>query len=100
MVSGRSLWREGAGRWVSVRAAVFVLMMSYNSSGQGQLPEDVTLLSSSAVHLYGAGQYLEAIKTAEKALQRARDVFGETHPTTTQSLETLALLYATQGRFA
>ena len=57
-------------------------------------------LNQSAVQLYHAGQYAQAVSLAEDALVLARQIWGEEHPNIATSLNNLALLYQSQGRYA
>jgi len=57
-------------------------------------------LNQSAVQLYHAGQYAQAVSLAEDALVLARQLWGEEHPNIATSLNNLAALYKSQGRYA
>ena len=56
-------------------------------------------LNQQLVKNYQVGNYPEATIWAEKALTYARKSLGEKHPNTLTSMNNLALLYQSQGRY-
>ena len=50
--------------------------------------------------LYSLCHYREALRFAEKALRREKQVFDRDHPTTATPLDNLAMFYRVQGRYA
>src|SRR5215471_18116210 len=50
--------------------------------------------------LYRRGQYVEALREHERALQLYTDVLGERHPDTLQSMNEVGLIYNRIGRSA
>ncbi len=57
-------------------------------------------LYDEAVRLHDAAKYAAALEKAEAALRLAESTLGPDHPSTLDSLETLALIYQEQGRYA
>src|SRR5215831_16397480 len=56
-------------------------------------------LNAQGVEAYRAGDYSNGTKLAEEALGLARKAFGDRDPRTLSSLNNLALLYKSQGRY-
>ncbi len=56
-------------------------------------------LDQSVLKLYEQGKYADAIPLAEEAVTQAERVHGAEHPTTSTSLNMLALLYQAQGAY-
>ena len=76
-------------------------------SAQKYFDHAVRLASGNGLYLNEAGsmahilgEYDQAIKYHEKALESGLKNFGPDHPTVAQSLNNLALLYYTQGQYA
>ena len=57
-------------------------------------------LNQQMAELYKKGQYDDAIKVAEEALNVAEKTFGKKHPYVSVSLNNIALLYIAQGEYA
>ncbi|RMH72917.1 MAG: tetratricopeptide repeat protein, partial [Cyanobacteria bacterium J007] len=57
-------------------------------------------LNQQIVQLYQQGQYVAAIPLAERAVQLAQEQWGKEHPNVATSLNNLAGLYESQGRYA
>jgi CHAT domain-containing protein len=57
-------------------------------------------LHDQVLELYQQGKYNEAIPLAKKVLAICKQVLGDNHPLTAQSLNDLARLYKSQGRYA
>src|ERR1700730_17256750 len=55
-------------------------------------------LNAQVVQAYQTGDFTKGIRVAEKALQLARQTFGNRAPATLTSLNNLAMLYQAQGR--
>lgn len=56
-------------------------------------------LNKKLVSLYKNGRTLDAIEVAKEALHVAEKTYGEKHPYVSSSLNTLALLYITEGKY-
>jgi len=57
-------------------------------------------LNHKVVSLYQQGRYSEATNVAEEALKVAESTFGPDHPNVATSLNNLAILYHSQGKYA
>ena len=57
-------------------------------------------LNEKATKLYQQGEYEEAVKFAKEALKIAEETFVPDHPNVATSLNNLAGLYDSQGKYA
>src|SRR5215472_16835769 len=62
-------------------------------------PEAARLLNDTASYLYGRAQYRDAEPLYRRALTIYEEALGATHPETATSLNNLAGLYESQGRY-
>src|SRR5262245_20535609 len=84
-------------RSCSVTATLYVaIAVPLPSSGQDL--NEAGVLNTRVIELYNAGQYVEAIPLAQRALSIRERALGPYHPDLASSLENLATLYATQGQ--
>ncbi|GAX59367.1 Tfp pilus assembly protein [Candidatus Scalindua japonica] len=60
----------------------------------------LTELQTKALVLNKKGQYHEAVKAAEKALEITEEKFGSDHPETAASMTILGLLYFSHGKYS
>jgi len=74
---------------------IIMLAVSSVSAAQGTTLKE---LNDRVVTLYQKGQYSEATKTAEEALQVAEETIGSDDPQLAAFLNNLAILYQIQGR--
>jgi len=79
--------------------AILVALFLWPAAVFGQSPE-LTDAYNRVGELYAEGRYQEAIPFAEEVLRLSEDEFGPDHPDIAQSLNNLAVLYKTQGRYA
>ncbi|MBI4615257.1 MAG: tetratricopeptide repeat protein [Planctomycetes bacterium] len=88
-----------AGRTAAALIALF-LSISPGSRAQGDDPRQAwNELNSRVVAAYQAGNYAGATSLAQEALELARRSFGEEDPATLESINNLAILYGSQGRY-
>ena len=57
-------------------------------------------INTAGVKAYRNGKYQKGIQLAEKAYQYAKENLGKEHPDTLKSINNLAGLYQSQGRYA
>jgi tetratricopeptide (TPR) repeat protein len=91
-----------AARWMGSSIAVVALWTAFAGGvlGQSATPaEQWQTLNQRVVEAYQAGQVNAAVPVAEQALELARQAFGPRHPDTLQSMNNLAALYRSQGRY-
>ena len=77
------------------------LVCAGNAAAQkpGELAR-ATALDQQILQLYGQGRYADAIPLARKVLAIREKALGPDHPDLATSLNRLAALYDSQGRFA
>nr|NCS30880.1 tetratricopeptide repeat protein [Microcystis aeruginosa F13-15] len=78
---------------------------SYVLSWREATERDIALaeaerLTRQVIQLYQQGKYNEAIPLAEQALAIRKQQLGDNHPSTATSLNNLAALYESQGRYS
>lgn len=83
-------------RTIAVITAL-VATLSFPAQGQEQRWQSINV---SIVTLHREGRISEAIEVAMEALKVAEITFGPNHPNMAASLNTLALLYHSQGKYA
>ena len=76
---------------------VLVILIKANAYSQESIWNE---LNTKCTKLYQQGQYPEAQKISEEAIEVAETTFGKDHPNTATSLNNLAELYRTQGKYA
>lgn len=62
-------------------------------------PENALYLNASGVHLYTMGEYSQAEPLYKRSLAIWENALGKSHPNVATSLNNLAELYRTQGRY-
>ena len=80
---------------------IFILLFSLGIYDQAKGSDEIwNQLNKKVVTAYRAGKYQEGISIAEKAFQYSLGQFGKDHPDTLVSMNNLAFLYQSQGRYA
>ena len=69
------------------------------ASAKDQSLASATELNEKAIELYKQGKYDEAVTLFEQSLKIRQQVLGAEHPDVASSLNNLALLYKSQGRY-
>jgi tetratricopeptide (TPR) repeat protein len=100
--TGVSALRKGTPviMFIRMAAAVAVLCLTGGPASARDAGIEWNLLNQEVSDLYHAGKYDRAVTVAKKALEVAEKNVGPVHPDVAASLNNLALLYYTQGRYA
>ena len=83
-----------------LRIFLIVSLLSTFSTAVYSQKAEYDKLNKKLAALYKEGQYGDAIKVAEEAVQVAEKTFGKKHPYVSASLNNLALLYIAQGEYS
>ncbi|MEH2379316.1 MAG: tetratricopeptide repeat protein, partial [Nostoc sp.] len=89
-----------AGLWVLMPKPTIGQSTPPVSTAQSAQLAEAERLNQQVIQLYNEGKYSEAIPLAERMLAIHKQISGEEHPDVATSLNNLALLYKSQGRYA
>ena len=81
-------------------ALALLIWAALASPTSAQSNADADKLNTEVIRLYQAGKYAEAVPVAQQMLALYETALGPEHPDVATSLNNLALLYGSQGRYA
>ncbi len=84
---------------ILLKIFLIVFLLSAFSTAAYSQKAQYDKLNQKLAALYKKGQYDDAIKVAEEAVQVAEKTFGKKHPYVSASLNNLALLYIARGEY-
>jgi hypothetical protein len=91
----------GSLKRIGIAAALAgVLLVGTGSTLLAQQADQASELEKRVIELYNAGRYSDAVPIAQRVLAIREKTLGRDHPDVALSLNNLAALYDSQGRYA